>query len=812
MDNISAAISHSLSQAQQVSADKLSAILDDYLPTIKILSLDCFDTLLWRHTATPADVFYDLQHSPHFKSLGFTARLRKEAEQKARHKKRLQGNFIEVSLKDIYSASNHALTDEQCDNLADDEMSAEIAVCHAFYPVVELIKKAHHHGMKIIIVSDTYFNEKQLRHLLRSKLPNNIFPLISNIFCSSDYGQSKSSGLFDHVLKSMNAAPQTMLHIGDNQIADFNAPKAYHINTVRLLHHHNHINEVLRMSAISASFIDPGIRNTRSLISPFRSLLAEDMHMQGNAENTIGYASVGPIMYAFGKYICREVERLQQSGKRIKILFLMRDAYLPSLACHQIMGKEIGCNVRISRFAALAASFRTTHDIDEYLATRIQVRKFAEICKQLLIPEKLAQYIIAKTDNASDPVSVFNHEIHQENVQRIIFAESAAYRARLYQHLKKTCAIENGDTLMFVDLGYTGTAQIKLQPVFKEEFSVDIIGRYLLSMPSTQALSARQGLLDSSYYDDNALVMLVTYIALLEQICTSKDKSVVDYDNSGNVIESDSTISESQYKKLDALQAQCIRFVRNAEKYMNHNNMNLEDQILRDMAAINLCRLLFLPTQSEIDYLQSFQFDFNMGSDKVISVLNIEQGLTGLRRRGWLHCSKETAQQMRTNYPAEWRAANIELALTLMSQHRFGLEFARNDLSLRRESLNVLIMQNQHVSPLTMEALPTHDGYYSVLIPVVNSHCQIGICLGEKYHWVEVDSAELIQMNKLYTSHEVEHTQDAGSFMNAHELVHKQGGLYECMSQQAMLIFNPANKAELAHHILRIVFRPVVYQ
>ncbi|RWM26996.1 hypothetical protein, partial [Mesorhizobium sp.] len=40
-----------------IKVHDIPTILDDFGDSVKVLSLDCFDTLLWRKTATPRDVF-----------------------------------------------------------------------------------------------------------------------------------------------------------------------------------------------------------------------------------------------------------------------------------------------------------------------------------------------------------------------------------------------------------------------------------------------------------------------------------------------------------------------------------------------------------------------------------------------------------------------------------------------------------------------------------------------------------------------------------------------------------------------------------
>src|SRR2546423_997925 len=90
-------------QAQQtVRASELISLFNTYADNIKVLSLDCFDTLLWRKTSAPQDVFYDLQNRPAFKKLGYNAVMRINSETNARKKKVIQDYLNEVKLNEIY--------------------------------------------------------------------------------------------------------------------------------------------------------------------------------------------------------------------------------------------------------------------------------------------------------------------------------------------------------------------------------------------------------------------------------------------------------------------------------------------------------------------------------------------------------------------------------------------------------------------------------------------------------------------------------------------------------------------------------------
>ena len=62
-----------------------------------------------------------------------------------------------------------------------------------------------------------------------------------------------------------------------------------------------------------------------------------------------------------------------------------------------------------------------------------------------------------------------------------IFRASSAFRERFYRYLENTVDLKSGDRLVFVDLGYTGTAQMCLEPVLEAERDVTVEGIYVLA-------------------------------------------------------------------------------------------------------------------------------------------------------------------------------------------------------------------------------------------------------------------------------------------------------------------------------------------
>ncbi len=795
--------------AENIYPNDLIPTLEYYINKIELLSLDCFDTLLWRKTATPSDVFYELQKKPLFKSIGLNAPLRVRIENQARNLKVIKEKNTEITLQDIYRYGFPTLTDEQVNTLIEEEIAAEMEACYAFPETVALIRLAHKYGKKIIIVSNTYFTETQLRRLLNHLLPTDVMNCIDTIFCSSQYNKSKNNGLFNDVIAKFNYPCNSILHIGDDLQADLIAAQKNGINAIQLIHHDQATKEMLRLHSASASIFNPLTRHQHSLKFPFRGILAKAKIEK--PEQMIGYASIGPIMYTFAKFIFAEIEELKKTGKTPKVLFLMRDAYLPSLVCETLAGKSIGHSIRISRFAAFAASFKNKSDIDRYLSETIFSARFEDIAKQLLLPTEIIKPLIQVIAQSSSPIGEFISLIQRDDIYNIIVQKSALFRKRLIKYLKKHIDLKPGDTLLFVDLGYSGTAQRQLEPILQEEMNVEILGRYLIELTIPDWQSSRRGLLDPSWCDERVMLSLVSYIALLEQICTSNEKSTIDYDNQGNVIFSDVGFKKNQYTKLKNIQNECIRFANDARHFFESVGNTPPLDVLREYTMSELGRFIFLPTESEIKYLESFQFDLNLGTNDVLQVFNSAAGLNSLRKRGlFFSFMEKNKKTLRTNYPSELRSAGLELVLTLMTQCRFAIELGYKDMSLRREMIDIVVNENNKISETTTEAILTYDGYYALSLPIVNGDFQIQIKFGKKYSWIQFDNAEIINIENYLNNAESLFAKDYWSNLSFHNMKNHGSNLYECTSTDSTVIVSPSNQSNGKNYLLRLIFRPTV--
>ena len=136
----------------EITAPELGAVLDGLPHGVKTLSLDCFDTIVWRRVAVPTDVFFHLQQSERWRTAGVTASLRAKAEQEARRLAQLVHGRNEVSIETIYQLLLPQADDAEIAAWVNEELIAEALHGFVFEPVRQLIRQAHARQLRVIVV------------------------------------------------------------------------------------------------------------------------------------------------------------------------------------------------------------------------------------------------------------------------------------------------------------------------------------------------------------------------------------------------------------------------------------------------------------------------------------------------------------------------------------------------------------------------------------------------------------------------------------------------------------------------------------
>jgi FMN phosphatase YigB (HAD superfamily) len=766
----------------QLRASELSGLLDQAPPSVRWLSLDCFDTLVWRDTAIPADVFAELTLP------GGAMEPRRRAEGAARQAAKLFRDTFEVSIEDIHTRFRPG--GDVAASIAE-ELAAEARHCFGFVPVQQLIRDAKARGLGVIIVSDTYLDEARLRALIASAAGGDVAAMIDRVFPSSAYGVGKSEGLFRPVLDALDATAGEVLHLGDNRIADQDTPAELGIHTVHLLQFDEIAKARLRLEAAASAMIHPDVRVTRAALQPHRPMVS--LRADDEPAYALGHDVLGPLLRAYAEWLRAEQEATaERTGRRTHLLFLLRDGFLPAEVFEAVYPGTTTQRVEISRQTAAGAGMIDAEAVRRRLLHEGRRSTVEVLGRQFQFKQgELQKFKLAAP--GIDPEFV-EMVLRPETLSQIVH-RSAKVADRLIAHLKRA-GVAEGDAVIFADLGYHGSVQDKVAPMLEARMGLHVAGRYLLLREEQPSGLDKQGLLDSRHYEFRTLDALCDPIAVVEQLCTIAQGSVIDYKWDGAPVRKAAGIKSNQSATRNRVQAGAVAFATTSA------GLPGDADAWRMAAGAALARLLFLPTEPELEVLRCFDHDVNLGTDAVVPLVDADAALAGLKSRGLPYLMHAE----RIYIPGEIRGQGLALNLSMLAWRRFGLEITTGDMTGTPMQLPVILADAQGETVIDVDAHPTHDGYYAMAIPLGAGRFTAAVQRGSAVDCVQIESARF---------HVVETFGMTDAQSIPAPMVHDgmdavADGLFRCTGPAALTMVPPPQLKQEVEVLLHIVFRPVV--
>jgi FMN phosphatase YigB (HAD superfamily) len=786
----------------EVHADELAGLLHSFGGEIEVLSLDCFDTLLWRASPDPRDVFCELRPP-----LSRSSRV--VAEKKARQESFVRSGHREVTLADIYRCALPNAASAEIEVRVAEELQLEYRHCQAFAPAVALIRSAKLRGLKVVVVSDNYLRAEELEHLIAAKVGAEVMAQIDHVFASSAFGASKLTGLFPIVLSRIGVEPHRVLHVGDHPQADLRCALEAGLQAVQLLQGDAQLEEQWRLELVAQLTAEPALRHRGPPALPHRAHLAQRLRRFTDPGARLGYGTLGPLMYGFACWTLEQARELASDGHPVRVCFLMRDGYLPKRAYDMLAADSDPPSyaVELSRFAAFAASFRSADDVIEYTGSLWNSGNIEALARQLLFRPVEAKALLSKVQDSPTPVQALTQEVlRPHNLKRIV-SRSAMEREGLISYLRRHVGARPGDRLLLVDTGSVGTVQNRVQDLLAQSLGVEVHGRYMLLIDGPRAGDRKRGYFGPDRIDARLLRAQCNYTSVVEQLCTVAQGSVVGYTDRGEPRRREVDISSFQATQRERVQAACLQFIEKATGMPNSEaGSSAQARYLGALAAYT--RLLFLPLQSELEFFESFVHDVNMGSTDTARLIDRDAAREDLLRIGptYVHSSQ------RIFGPGELRRHGLELALQLLARSRLDFDLRPSDFRRDGLKLPLMVARGQESSIVQVEALPTHDGFYSASIPIGQCEYSVGILFGQLFEWVQLESARVTSVQRQFNA-----VARALEIDLLHCAVHEHiaceaGGLLHCEQEHGFSFFAPPAASAPVNHVLRIVFRPLVWR
>ncbi|WP_299196402.1 HAD family hydrolase [uncultured Erythrobacter sp.] len=771
---------------------------------MKVLSLDCFDTLLWRDCHAPTDVFAGLP------DLSIAQRVRGEAN--ARKQAATLHQRSEVGLADIYAHSMPSASPEAREAAIAEELAAEARACFGFEPTIALMRAAKAAGHKVMIVSDTYLDADQLRQLIADAAGAEVAALIDNVFASSQEGVSKTQGMLACAIKAMKCRAAEVLHIGDNKAADFDAARALGIPALHLLQFSEHARQRMRFERSCQQLAGDEQSGVRGLM-PHRPLLAAAEPREDDPAGALGASVLGPVFHGFDQWLRAEAEAIEaERGGTVHWLFMLRDGHLPHLI-HQT-GDEAPSTARveISRFVAIGASLTTREAYRQQWTLEFGLNP-ATLARQMLFEGAEVAKIVGNPRTDADRVAASHRlraELKKGQREKLTRRRSRARAERLIAHIRAAVdpqkPIAPGDTLMLVDLGYNGSAQDRVDALLAEAFDCHVAGRYLLLREMSASGLDKKGLIDARHYDAEMLEALCANVAVIEQLATCELGSVVDFSEVGDPIRKQSAVKGAQSDVRGRVQAGAVRFAQAAQHPpINRETDTHAERGWREAALGVLTRFMFLPLPQELEVLKSFEHDVNLGSERMVALFDPDHSAEGMRRRG-LFYMKGSARMF---LPAELAGEDINTRLSLLVQKRFGLSLSYTDSSFVKIAVPAFYLGEKDSARLEVEAEATHQGYYTVRLPIAPGARGIALQVGSVFEWLELSSVTLSEVATLKGDARNDET-PARLEAQFDAMTEHAEGIFECTDPAAFMLVNPPAQSEGGKpQMIEITLRPL---
>jgi FMN phosphatase YigB (HAD superfamily) len=310
------------------------------LSDVDLVSFDLFDTLVSRPARRPDAVLKLVEHriaTEEGRPVPLFAE-RRAAENRVRARRHHRGD---VNLTEIYAelAASGTIPGDVVARAHALEKQIDLGALRPRPEVVAVLRAAHERGKRVVLMTDTYYEEADIRAILRGI---GVADLFAEIYVSNAVGARKDRGDLWHHVETVEAVPRARwLHVGDNEHSDIQAACDRRIRYL----HVAHPAKILAQSEFKRDEGDLARTWPSDLVvghamlhlcrNPFLNRAAPPYLSLGSARE-VGYVVFGPLMLLFMSWLIRHealtrVDRLyflaREGDFLVKIYWLIRDRY-----------------------------------------------------------------------------------------------------------------------------------------------------------------------------------------------------------------------------------------------------------------------------------------------------------------------------------------------------------------------------------------------------------------------------------------------------------------------------------------------------
>lgn len=613
-----------------------------------VLSLDIFDTILWRRVPRPTDLFLLLGErlrregalpdwvEPHaFRTMRITAEI------DSRERRGKLGP--EVSIYDIWrEMPAEILLSGDIEYYVEAEVTEERRILVPDVDIAELVNTAHAHSVPIVVVSDTYFLQEHLdRFLDRPHLE----PLKSaRFFRSHEHGVDKAHGLWKVVISGLGVRPGQIVHIGDNKRPDVTAPGKLGVRTVHFTRITDDYESILRREGaplepfgVSAPHLD--LIEGDYGITSLRAKLIENANLDAVAPDVAcswryGAAVLGPVLTGFADWA---VHRAAERGTKVLWCPMREGEMLADLINKaarssglDVVGKPIWLSRHLTSVAALGVL--DTDSIHTFMRRRHGMTIGGLLAILQLRPgdvPALADRLDVVLDNGIIADDVATALVETPHLRNRIATTATATRERLLAHLRAAGALDSDD-LTIVDLGWGATIQNQLGVALGlAGVPITPAGLYLATDKRSTKVMLRglrvEGYLGTAGEPVGVVGAITRSPEIVEQGVSSLCGSLLDFTPEGDPILGPIAGSAEQnharralHQGVHAFQDEWLRYEGDSDLWPSFNGG--EVPLLGNIIASSITA----PTPDEAAVFGAWEHEDNFGSDLVSHVIPTE--------------------------------------------------------------------------------------------------------------------------------------------------------------------------------------------
>jgi HAD superfamily hydrolase (TIGR01549 family) len=603
--------------------------------TIKYISFDIFDTLLFRTVRRPDEVFEKAferirEMLPDYMDARDWREMRYEVERRVRKKKYEKFGNYEVTLSEIYGELPKWI--EERDQMLKIELDIEKEYCYLNTEVYEKMKWINSNtDKKMVLISDMYLNRSQLEEILAYNEFD--LDLVEGIYVSCEHYASKRSGsLYEVVLKDLMIKPNELLHVGDNEISDISSAKKLGIYT--------EFYDTISLSDENNQFLqleELRYRNNASEIYALRNYvgsLYRDENPNDQYWYKLGSMILGPL-FTFGMEWILDIA---EENRINKIYPLMREGKLLGKLLRnaaQERGAEVDVTeLYISRNAVYLPSLEeiSPGQIDYIITTTgLKVR---DVFRILDIPEygqkfkAYYDYEISKSrDVLYEETNLYDYirnELQTEEIKSIIYDKAALAKETVLKYFDQ---LGMNESYITVDVGWRGTIQGGINRIQKKPNNI-----HLLLIGVTNSIDNVFNNCDvrgyAGSFGRNKDDINDIFPRIFEMFSTCDEGTTIGYEDCGGVIKPITReikyVNSDQMSNIGKCQEGILAFQKEYFKLRKKKPI-IERLKERPEELVRIIgRLTSTPLHSEARILGDLYFDQNFGADQQWKVIDQE--------------------------------------------------------------------------------------------------------------------------------------------------------------------------------------------